>query len=265
MEVKIYALYDPTTSTIRYIGRTRRKLNKRLAGHVHNAAKQGMNSHKCCWIRSLLKNGIRPKIRLLKVLKDVTWAESHLVEKDIIQKYLIRHRLVNGDDRGPGHTGAKNGTPEAEASRIAKLKEFYSKDKNKTNFYNEIHCYDSEGKFYKSYESTILAAKELGISRTQITNHRSRRDNYNSQVVSICGYNFSKYKTDTIKVYTKVNRNTKEIHVFNKHDVQLAEFKTFSSFAKHYSLTEWDSGEYARGRLTERMKNFLNNHTIKSL
>ena len=265
MEVKIYALYDPTTSTIRYIGRTRRKLNKRLAGHIHNATRQNKNSHKCCWIRNLLKNGIRPKIRILKTLKDVTWAQSHLVEKEIIQRHLIRHKLVNGDDRGPGHTGAKNSALEVELARVAKLKEFYSRDENKTNFYNEIHCYDSTGKFYKTFKSTISAAAELGISKTQITNHRSRRDNYNFQVTNVCGYNFSKYKVDTIKIYNKINRNSKEVQVFNKQGELLTEFKTFKSFAKHYNLSAWDSSEYTKGRLTERMKNFLNNHIIKSL
>ena len=265
MEVKIYALYDPTTSTIRYIGRTRQKLSRRLAGHLHKSLRQGKSSHKCCWIRSLLKNGIKPRIRLLKILKDVTWTQSHLIEKEIIQKHLIKHRLVNGDDRGPGYTGAKNISPESQASVVSKLKEFYSDDRNKTNFYNEIHCYDSDGKFYKSYKSTIFASKELGIPRAQIINHRNKRDNYNAQVLNVCGYNFSKYKTDTVKTYSKPNRNARGIQVFDKQGKQLAEFKTFGSFAQQYDLSEWDSSEYAKGKLTKRMKKFLTDHIIKSL
>lgn len=265
MEVKIYVLYDPTTSTVRYIGRTKTSLNKRLSGHIYRATKVRSNSHKDNWIRDLLKNGIRPGIRLWKTLHNTTWLQSHIEEKKLIQRHFKKHNLVNGDDRGPGYTGAKNVTKEQEAIRIEKIKKFFSEDKNKSAFYNVIHCYDCNGKFYKSYKSTSFASKDLNIPIRKISNHRNKRDNYNAQVNSVEGFNFSKFKLESIPVYTKANRNVKSVLVTNKSTNTSKFFSTFKEFISYYKMSDWDSRNYVNGILTQKMKNFLNNYTIKSL
>lgn len=264
MEIKIYALYDPTSSTIRYIGRTKQLPSRRLAGHLTHARNGSVLSHKDNWIRSLLKNGIRPKIKVLKIFKDITWEESHKIERLIIQKHFKKHNLVNGDDRGPGYTGAKNITQEQRDAMTDKLKSFYITEDSKRNFYNVIHCYDESGNFYKSYRSAFFASTELHIPVRKITNHRNKRDNYNAHVNSINGYNFSKHKKDKVPVYTKANRNVKDVEVINRNTKESIYFKTFGDFINYYKFSEWDQSEYSKGRLTQRMKNFLIDYMVKA-
>ena len=67
MKIKIYCLYNPYDCKIRYIGRTKSSLDKRLSQHICKSKNNYSNSYKENWIRSLLKNGIKPKIRLLKI------------------------------------------------------------------------------------------------------------------------------------------------------------------------------------------------------
>lgn len=68
---KIYALFDPRTDEVRYVGQTTAaRLQTRLSLHVHRA-KQGARRHVCTWIRSLLRDGVRPVIVLLEETADI--------------------------------------------------------------------------------------------------------------------------------------------------------------------------------------------------
>jgi hypothetical protein len=62
---KIYALVDPHTSQVRYVGRTTQTVTQRLAHHI-GAAKRGKNKHPVyAWIRSL-----QPAQPLIVILRD---------------------------------------------------------------------------------------------------------------------------------------------------------------------------------------------------
>jgi len=63
MKTKIYALCDENNQ-IRYIGKTHTPLNYRLSNHLCEARKN-KKTHRCCWIRSLLTRGCKPKIMLI--------------------------------------------------------------------------------------------------------------------------------------------------------------------------------------------------------
>ena len=198
-KIKIYCLYEPHTCKIRYIGRTKVDLRKRLTQHIskaRNATKYNLNpqgSYKTNWINSLLKNGIRPGIRLLTVIEG--WEQSHQYEKELIQKHLLKHELVNGDDRGPGGL-SKNISKSSNAQRILKIKSFYANEDNKKNFYNKVYVYDLEGKLVNEYQSVKFIEQDLGISKTKITNHMNRH-NSGKIPYDIEGFFFSHKKYDT--------------------------------------------------------------------
>lgn len=52
MKATIYALVDPNTHQVRYVGRTRKTINQRLKHHIASA-KSGVKSPVYDWIRSL--------------------------------------------------------------------------------------------------------------------------------------------------------------------------------------------------------------------
>lgn len=197
MEIKIYGLYDPRNSKIRYIGRTRTSLKRRLGQHLSKARNFYNNSHKENWLRFLLKNGIKPGIVLLTTI-EATWEDSHNFEKDLIEKHWKKHKLVNGVDAGPGIL-LKNISEENEKERIKKIKKHFNREENKKNFYNKVYSYNLDGTFYKEFESVSFIEAELGIPKQKISNHMSKFHNQKQNVKPINNLYFCKYKVDVRK------------------------------------------------------------------
>lgn len=142
MKIYIYGLYDPrtklTSDTIRYVGKTKMTLKERLQAHIDNAKKlTGKKSyHSVYWINSLLKNNIKPEIFLIEECNDENWQDR--------EKYWISYypNLTNYDEGGGSCT-------------------FFKK---------EIHQYDLNGNYLKSFESIQYASECTGIHRQIISN-----------------------------------------------------------------------------------------------
>lgn len=60
----IYALRDPRSGAIRYVGQTRCPLNKRLSEHIHCPTNRRARE----WMRELRDQGLRPEIVLLETV-----------------------------------------------------------------------------------------------------------------------------------------------------------------------------------------------------
>lgn len=100
----IYTLSDPRApEAIRYVGKTCRKPEYRLKGHLHYA-RGPANTKLTCWIRSLLKDNVLPAIGIIDVgSPEEDWAEAE--RKWIAHYRTLGHRLVNGTDGGEGGLG----------------------------------------------------------------------------------------------------------------------------------------------------------------
>ena len=79
---KIYVLIDPTTKTIRYVGRTNQGHIKRLNRHIRDSKKQ--TNHKANWIKSIINNGNLPLILIvennLPSIEEANLAEIHYIK-----------------------------------------------------------------------------------------------------------------------------------------------------------------------------------------
>lgn len=96
---EIYAIEDPRTRIVRYVGvtfRPKRRLNEHLC-----RARQGGRTHRDCWIRSLLSLDLQP---MLVQLESGTgeWREA---ERRWIAHYRLHTKLVNHTDGGEGTPG----------------------------------------------------------------------------------------------------------------------------------------------------------------
>lgn len=95
----IYALTDPVTDAVRYIGYTARP-KKRLYQHIYHC--NAKDSHKNRWIKKLLSNGLSPKMVILEE-GNGPWQER--------EQYWIHHykhlgvRLTNSTNGGDGACG----------------------------------------------------------------------------------------------------------------------------------------------------------------
>jgi hypothetical protein len=94
--VYIYALCDPETHAVRYVGFTSKTLEERLRGHL----KERKTCHRKNWIKSVVARGLKPEISVIEEFFDANWQER---ERYWIAYYRsIGSDLVNGTDGGDG-------------------------------------------------------------------------------------------------------------------------------------------------------------------
>jgi hypothetical protein len=100
-KTRIYALRDG--HWIRYVGKTKHPLEKRLSGHLVDA-RNGNKTYKCNWIRSMLLRGQIPRITLLEEV-DGDGCKDEIAWIKFFRDGGVD--LVNGTDGGEGGTGHK--------------------------------------------------------------------------------------------------------------------------------------------------------------
>lgn len=90
----IYALLDPYTNEVRYIGKTKYSLTHRLSGHLQSK----QNNHRCNWIASIVKQGKLPNIILIE--QTYHWEEAEIFWISYFK--FLGARLVNSTSGGEG-------------------------------------------------------------------------------------------------------------------------------------------------------------------
>lgn len=95
MEIKIYGLFDPRNpKIIRYVGKTKMSLRKRLQAHLDESRSKKHGTYKINWVNSLLHQNIKPEIRILEECTIDNWQER--------EKYWISKldNLTNSTEGG---------------------------------------------------------------------------------------------------------------------------------------------------------------------
>lgn len=95
--VKIYMLIDPRDSKIRYIGKTKQSLKKRLINHIVNSKHK--KTHKDCWIMNLLNNNFKPQIELIDDVQESEWIfwEQHYISLYKSWGFNLTNLTIGGD------------------------------------------------------------------------------------------------------------------------------------------------------------------------
>ena len=97
--ISIYALTDPITGDVKYVGQTVQPLELRLACHIDKALKRRESTRKAQWIASLLEKGTKPKIVLLERTDK---GNKKQAEQKWIDFYSQRSELMNIAPAGAG-------------------------------------------------------------------------------------------------------------------------------------------------------------------
>lgn len=101
---EIYALCEPDTGEVRYVGKTSCGAARRLREHI--SLSKNHRSHSYNWVRSLVARGLKPSSIILEVVEpggDWAYAEK----KWIAHFRSVSGKLVNQTDGGEGVTGRK--------------------------------------------------------------------------------------------------------------------------------------------------------------
>jgi len=113
--VYIYALIDPLTNEVRYIGKTN---NKKRRIWEHNNESKLKRTHKEKWIQSLKNKGAEPIFDIVDIVQLVEW---QFWEKHYMSLYKSwGFDLVNGAEGGIGGSGMRGRKHSAES--IEKIK-----------------------------------------------------------------------------------------------------------------------------------------------
>jgi hypothetical protein len=103
LRVEIYGLFDPDTDELRYIGKAN-NAGKRLKTHLQDCKTRARPVNH--WVRSLIKTGKLPVMRVLETVPADEWEQA---ERKLIAKYRGSANLLNLADGGamPAQTAAQ--------------------------------------------------------------------------------------------------------------------------------------------------------------
>lgn len=117
MVIRIYVLSDPRNEDIRYVGKTKQAIEKRLKQHLRDRN----NNRRTNWIKSLRKVGVSPTILLIENTDEQNW--------EIRERYWIKYYRSLGYDLTnltDGGEGTSNPAPETRA----RMSEAHKGEKN---------------------------------------------------------------------------------------------------------------------------------------
>jgi hypothetical protein len=142
----IYALLDPRDNEVRYIGKTINP-TKRLSEHLADSKRE--YNYRSMWIKSLLKENLKPLIKFLKVcpLSDFVKYETEYI------KLYKNDKLTNSDETGQGSVGRRQEIIDKVSKKMGRI----------------VYQYDLDGNFIKEYKSVRDAAKLLSLSHSNIS------------------------------------------------------------------------------------------------
>lgn len=230
LKVNIYVLIDPITCKIRYIGRTKNRLEIRLRGHMSKCLHK--KTHKDCWLYGLRSRGLKPKIKLVRVVSG--WEYSHKYERNLIKKCLdFGFNLVNLDDKGVGGIN-KLSSPEQRLKISNTLKEGYLSGRIIATNKSKVIVYDLFGNILFNFETQKECAEKLGV-------HISTIETQVSGLVRRCGkYQIRSIKQPNPGVY-KLTRdmsfNFKSVKVLNLDSNEELIFRSYGDAAKALSVS----------------------------
>jgi len=141
----IYALIDPRTNEVKYIGKT---IDPKKRFYQHISERLLYKHYKAKWIQNLHDQNLRPIFKVLEIcpLENYEKREAyHISLYDFNQ-------LTNSDERGQGNKNRRREIIEN------------AKYNNKI-----VYQYDLNGNFIKEYKSVREASRQLSISHANIT------------------------------------------------------------------------------------------------
>lgn len=215
---RVYGLIDPITSDIRYIGITTQKLNTRLLAHLVVARKFKEKNHRTCWLRFLLKQNLKPIIKLIETT--TTLDELKLQEKYWISYYKKIYDLTNTTEGGDGITGYK------------------PSDKQRLKHAKSVCQYDKEGNLINTFPSIADAARFFGKEKSnskisQICNGKYGRNTFMGFIWRYENDDFNKYDWKPDMSYSKSLENSLRVR-----KLQTGKNNSWAKQMEQYSL-DW--------------------------
>jgi hypothetical protein len=162
----IYGLYDPRVNQVRYIGKTAMQPGERLRLHLKPSQLKG-HTHKNCWLRKLLREGVRPEMLVLEEIREdgLNTAET----------FWIASVLASGGDllnHTPGGDGNHRGT---RFSEVTKAKMAVSQRARRVREQENGTVYRPSAETRQRIAKTLTGRKASASTRALLTIERKAR------------------------------------------------------------------------------------------
>jgi len=132
----IYALLDPITSEVRYVGQTKNP-RKRLLSHISLARTGRERNHKACWIKGLLSKELEP---IQKLLETCEIEIGHNQEDFWIKYYQDKnHRILNTE--APAKTPCLNRPQTDSEVQVNPERQLSRNSKTRAVSYHGVHIH----------------------------------------------------------------------------------------------------------------------------
>ncbi len=189
-EIKIYTINCPITNTVKYIGKTKQKIEKRLQQHINNIKRS--NTKLSTWIKSLKKQNLLPIIEEI----DITYDNNHANILEIMYIGLFRSWNIDLKNHTDGGDGMCNMSKEIR-EKISKTRTGkYTGENN--GFYGKSHTKETLEilRKPKSQESKIKNSNTIKkLHKTGVLNSKGKN---NAMSKKIAKYDL---ENNLIKIY----------------------------------------------------------------
>jgi hypothetical protein len=143
---------EPVLESVRYVGKTKRRISDRYKQHIYTANKYNTPVSK--WVRGLNKVGLSPNVIEIDRCNIEDWRET---ERKYISQLRETNQLLNVSDGGEGIENE--------------------------NRWVIVYQYNEFGELVKRYDSIASAAREMGVNDNSI--HAAINQKFSK---SSCGY-----------------------------------------------------------------------------
>jgi group I intron endonuclease len=217
MTTFIYALKDPLTDKVRYIGKSNNP-KLRYYAHLSHAKKTRNKTHRDSWIISLLNQNLKPILFVIEETTDELWKER---ERYYISRYS---NLTNHTIGGEGAEGFKH----SKETRI-----LFSKIRtgSRNSFYGKSHTKEAKELFSKNRVGKRLGAENsfYGKGHTKET----------KQKLSEIGYKRWTEGSIHLPPVMKGENNYFSLHrIFISPNGEIYNVYTFRKFCKEHDLSD---------------------------
>jgi hypothetical protein len=120
--VIIYGLSDPITGHLRYIGKTKLSLRRRLAQHINDVKRGNIYIPRYRWLAELVAWGMKPEIFEVETSSSSEWQDDE--QFWIAYFRSIGCDLLNATDGGDGINGHRHSEQTKDKQRIAAIRRY---------------------------------------------------------------------------------------------------------------------------------------------
>lgn len=229
----IYILIDPRDNVIRYVGKTIHP-KTRLRDHIYES--KNYDHHRAKWLRSLIKKGIKP---ILKIIKICPLSEFEIHETYFISLFYSR-KLTNSDSTGQGFSSGVRKSIRIKAKK--KLEKI-------------VYQYNLSSELINTFKSVEYAGKKLKISPGNI----SKCCNY--KVTHASGFIF-RYNEEFVDKLFHANAVKKSVIELDKNDNPIKEWNSVMNCSRDTGIDSGNLSKVCNNKLTHIHKRIFRFGTI---